>query len=99
MPVQDVLYDGEPQSSAAALAAALHVDAVEALRQTRDGLAGNSLTLVLNRDEVLACTLPAGAVRVTETDAHFAALAAIFDRIVQQVLEDLRQLVAISDHD
>ena len=98
MAIEDMLDDGQPQSGAAAFPTALHIDTIKTLGQARDRLAGDSLPVILDGSENLSQRIaPALAGRAPEMDAHRTALAAIFDRVVDQVLEHLDQLVAIAD--
>src|ERR1051326_4013489 len=99
MPIENVLDDSEPEASAAALATALHIDAVEAFGQARNSLARDTFALILDSNVMLACTRFCRRLRVAKAHPYFAAHTAIFDRIVQKVLKDLRQLVTIPNHD
>ena len=49
MPRQNMLDDGQTQARSARLAAAHHVDPIEALRQTRQMLGGNARAVVAHR--------------------------------------------------
>ena len=60
MPVEDVLDDGKAEPGAAALAAALDVDAIESLGQPRNCLARDAFALILDGDKDLARP-PAGS--------------------------------------
>src|SRR6185503_12812065 len=87
MAIEDVLDDRETETGAAPLAAALDVDTVEPLGEPRDRLAWDAFTLVLDSDENLPAFAPAAGFDPAETDAHRALLAAIFDRVVDEILK------------
>src|SRR4051812_48616677 len=98
MAIQDVFDDRKTKTGAAFVAASAHVNSVEPLGQTRNGLAWDFLTFILDCDEHL---LVPGAsdrsFRAAEANANPAPLTSVFDRVVNQVLEQLRQLIAIAD--
>src|SRR5262245_39716234 len=96
MPVENVLDDREAETRATALAAALDVDTIEPFGEPRDRLARNTLALILDRNKDLAAFAPA-PFDAAECDPHGALFASVFDRVVDEVLEHLRQLIAIAN--
>jgi len=93
MAVDDVLDDRQTQAGAAALAAALDVHTIEALGEPRDVFAGNTLTFVLDCYKYLT----GGGIRLPEADSHVRAFASIFDRVVDQILKDLSEFIALAN--
>src|ERR1044072_9277478 len=85
-----MLDDGEAEAGAADLAAAAGIDPVEALGQPRHVLGGDSFALVdhAEAEEVR----PA----VFEADPHRRLLAAIFERVDDEVGEHLAELAAVA---
>src|SRR5271165_6163647 len=101
MAVDDVLNDCEAQRRAAALAAALHIYAIKPLRQARNGFTGDPLAIVFHRDGDhraggTAAVQGGRARRLCKTDRDLPAHAAIFDRVVNEVLKELDELVALA---
>ncbi len=90
MAADDVLDDGQAQPGAAALAAALHIHPIESLGQARQRLARDALAVIL------APRPRHGRFRGPARHRHLPALAAIFDGVVDQVLEQLHQLVMVA---
>src|SRR5690606_34938149 len=88
MAVEDVVHDGQPQPGAAQIAAARRVDPIESLGQARQVIARNTLAMVAYRD-FQPVLVPAA-----EMDFDRRIRPAIFDRVVDQVLENLQQLIA-----
>ena len=93
--VEDVLDDGEPEPGAALVAAGGDAHAVEALGQAVDVLARDARAVVLDGDAVAVRVRLA---RRRGEDAHGRALAAVLHRVVDEVGEDLRELVAVAEH-
>src|SRR5262249_24744976 len=107
MMVDDVLDDGEPKTRAAKVARTGSVDPVESLGQARDVLARNAVALVVDGDgdghafaaEPSGQPLDrlAGGWR-RDQPARYAdgrARAPVLDRVVDQVLEHLHELVDV----
>src|SRR5690554_539412 len=93
MTIDDVLDDGQTQAGALLLAAGIGIDAVEALGQPRHMFGLHTLAVVDHRDHVLET----GAAGWLEADVDEPAARAIFDGIVEQVLEHLIELAAIAN--
>src|SRR6185295_19551611 len=98
MPVEDVLDDGEAESRAATFATAFNVDPIEAFGKARDRFARNAFAFILDRDKNLsgATTFASGG-GAPEAHAHLALVAAVFDRVVNEVLKHLGQFVLVTD--
>src|SRR5262245_29819320 len=106
MPVKDVLDDRQAKAGAAQLARAPAIHPVETLGESRKVLGRDALALVDDRHlrhlgrPLLALIarrrqpLAAGA-RYGDDDS--ATLATIFDGVVEEILENLDQLIAIAD--
>src|SRR5467141_1100763 len=93
MAVEDVLDDREPEPGAAHFARPRGVDAVEPFGQSRQMLAGDALALIAHGYRQ-KCGVPAiAAVRrpapCRGRHRDLAAGAAVFDRVVEEVLEQL----------
>ena len=98
VPIEDVLDDGEPKTGAALLPARRHVDPVEPLGQARQML-GRDAGPIIDHGDGVAPGLAAERGDVLGLDLHMAAALAVFERVLHQVLEHLKQLVAIAAHD
>src|SRR5215831_17568320 len=98
MAVEDVLHDGKPKTRAALLPTRRHIDAVEPLRQPREMLRSNTWSVVDHGDGI-APRLPSKRGDVLRLDAHLPAPVTVFQRVLHEVLQDLKQLVAIAAHD
>ena len=98
MAVEDVLDDGEPEASAALLAARGDVDAVEALSEPRQMLRRDPWSLIDHRDGITS-GLPADRRRLLGLQANLGAFCAIAQRVLHEVLEHLHQLVAVGADD
>src|SRR5271169_6257012 len=102
MAIEDVLDDCEPESGPAHFARARGVDPVEALGQPRQVLARNTLPAVAHgyRNE----GAPTGIAAVGRLDAgrrrdrDLAAGAAVFDGVLDKILKNLGEFVAIARH-
>src|SRR5687767_13124934 len=99
MPIHNVLDDREPQAGAAPLAAAFDVHAIETLGQPRDRLAGYPLPLVCDSHEDLSALAPALRCNPAERHPYGAVLAPVFDGVVNQILKNLRELIAFAHDD
>src|SRR6476661_620406 len=82
MPVEDVLDDCQAKASAAARAAFLHIDAVEALGQSRQMHFGNARTEIAH-GKLAIFAEPAAR------DLDDLAARGIFDGVLDEVLDDL----------
>src|SRR5215472_4304461 len=97
MPVDDVLDDREPETRATLFAASLHIDAIKALGKARDRVGGDALAVIAHARSDRGLSPPAAAsMHERQGDPDAAALPAILDRIVDQILEELDQLIALS---
>src|SRR5215471_10130003 len=99
MAIDDVLHDGKAKTGAALLAAALHVDTIEALGEARNRVGRNALAIVAHAggNRGFAST-PAAAMHERKRHPDMTALPSVFDRVVEQVLEKLDELVALAGH-
>src|SRR5262245_4470887 len=97
MTIEDVLHDRKPETRTAALAAAFDIDAIDTLGQPRDRFARDAFAFVLDGDEDLPALASASRLDAAELHPHGAFFATVFDRVVDQILEDLRKLVAVAD--
>src|SRR5215204_7356224 len=88
---QDVLDDGETEAGSPLGPALRHVDAVEPLGQARQVLGGDAGTEIPYTDDCLGRTPAAGA----DADLDPLAGGAVFQRILDEVLEHADKLVAI----
>src|ERR1700730_4268152 len=100
--VEDVLDDREPEPGPAHFARAGGVDAVEPLGQPWQMLAGDAFALIThsNRYKGGAPGTAAAIGRPSPVRGRYrdlAAGAAVFDRIVEEVLKELGELVAVAD--
>ena len=100
MVVEDVLDDRQPEPGAAHLARAGRVDAVEPLRQTGQVLARYALAAIAHRyrDKGVG---PAALKRPRDdigVDRDLGPAAAVFDSVVDEVLENLGEFVASAEH-
>src|SRR5258708_9571253 len=86
--VDDMLDDGEAESGAAQGARARRVDAIETLGQPGQVLAPDAFAVVAHRDGDRRRR--AAALGEPGDDVDRRALAAVFDGVVDEVLEDLR---------
>src|SRR5689334_15886800 len=92
---QYVLDDRQAEAGALLGAAALNIDPVEALGDARDVLFGDAGTVVLDGDiDALFGAASVARDRHRDAPARLAVLAGV----LQEVLEDLEKLVAVSRH-
>src|SRR5215204_3982947 len=95
----DVLHDGEPEPGAALLAALDNVGAVEAFGQARQVLGRDAGAMIAHGKLDLGRATPGGTV-AGEPDLDALARAAVFHRVLDEVLDDPQQLVAVAlDHE
>src|SRR5471032_857186 len=94
--IDNVLDDGETETGPPHGARSRRVDAIEALGQPRQVLAPDALAMVAdgNGDEwrARAASIEPGG------DLDRRPVVPVFDRIVEQVLENLGQLVGLAEH-
>src|SRR5262245_37256793 len=93
VPAGDVLDQGETEAGAALCPALAHVDAIEALGQPRQVVRGDAGAIVAHRDTSLAA--PFGE---RERDVDALAGGRVFERVLDQVLEQADELVAVAAH-
>src|SRR5437588_302417 len=95
MPVDDVLDDGKSEPSAAHRPRPRRVDPVEAFGEPRQVLAADAVAVVAHgdRNERHGSRPPLSK---AGGDADRGPLATVFDGVVDEVLEDLRQLVGLA---
>src|SRR4029453_7992981 len=93
-----VFDDGEPKARAALLAARRNIDAIEALGEPRQMLRRDAWPVIGHGDRVAPGLPPKGG-NVLRLDAHLPAPVAIFQCVLHEVLQDLKELVAIAPHD
>src|SRR5580704_9156187 len=91
MAADDMLDDGQPQAGAALFPAAFDIDPIETFGEAGNGARRDTFAIVAHGYENLAIAQP-------QRDPDMAARPAIFDRIVDQVLEQLDQFIAFA-HD
>src|SRR5271169_675915 len=100
--IEDVLNDCEPQSGSAHIARARGVDAVEALGQARQVFARDTLSTVAhgyrNEGALSAITTIGRPNAGRGGDRDLAGGAAVFDAVVDEILKNLGELVAIAQH-
>ena len=97
MPVQDMFDDGQSKAGATALPAPFDVHAIETFGESRNAFAGYALAFILDCDKYLTRRASVGGgVRLPKTDLHPAALAPIFDGVVDQILKHLGEFVAVA---
>src|ERR1700704_4703494 len=93
--IDDMLHDGEAETGAAKLPRAGGIDPVEALGEPRDVLGENALAVVADRD--LRRGRPREALQWgAGADLDGGPGAPVFDRVIDQVLEHLGELVGIA---
>ena len=97
MTIQNVLDDGEPQTRAAAFAAAFNINAIKTFCESWNDLARDSFTLVFDGGIDLPSIPLTRRVQLPEADTHMAFLSAILDCVVDKILKDLGQLVTVAD--
>src|SRR3569623_1895337 len=96
MAVDDMLDDRKPEPRAAPLAAAFYVHAIEPFGEARDRRLRNAFAIVADvNDQHLLCAAPTGKRAAFERDPDMAAVLAILDRVMDQILENLDQLNAL----
>src|SRR5262245_7118991 len=98
MTIEDVLDDREPKARATLLTARGNIDPVEALREPRQMLRRDAWAVIDHGDRV-AAGLPPKRGNVLRLNAHLSAAVAIFQRVLHEVLQDLKELVAVAPHD
>src|SRR5205085_9939825 len=91
----DVLDDRQPEARASELPRASAVDAVEALRQSRDVLLGDADAVVTNGD---LDRRRARAVDRPSDDADAASLSTVLDRVVDEVDQHLLETIAVAEN-
>src|SRR3979411_2549850 len=97
MAVEDVLDQSKPKTGAAFGPALRDIDAVEAFGQARNVLGRDPRAVIAHRHEDRRSTV--GSCRRRETDLDALAAGAVFQRILDQILEHAGKLVAIAGHD
>src|SRR5690348_17755739 len=99
MPVQDMFDDGQSKAGATALPAPFDVRAIETFGESRNAFAGYALAFILDCDKYLTRRASVGGgVRLPKTDLHPAALAPIFDGVVDQILKHLAEFIAFANN-
>ena len=102
MVVEDVLDDRQAEPGAAHLARAGGVDPVKSLGQPWQVLARYALALIAHgyrHRRIFGTAASAGRPQPGRgPDVDFGSGAPVFDRVVDEVLEDLGQFVAIAEH-
>src|SRR5215468_3133609 len=102
VPIENVLDDREPEPGPAHLARARGVDAIEAFGQPRQMLACNTVAAVAHgyrykcAPPAIATVRGSGAGRGNDRDV--AAGATIFDAVVDEILKNLGEFVAVTQH-
>ena len=89
--LQNGLDDVEPEAHAVLILAAGLVTLVEALKEQRDLLGGDGVALVAHGDD-------GPAVRHRETEVERRARAGELRRVLQQVVDDLRDEIVVAEH-
>src|SRR5690348_18141530 len=90
MTLEDVLDDRKPKARATLLAARGNIDPVEALREPRQMLRRDAGTII-DHCYCVAAGLPPKRGNVLRLDAHLSAAVAIFQRVLHEVLQDLKR--------
>ena len=93
MAADDVLDDRQAQAGPSHAAATASIDPVKALAQARQMLRGNAFALI---DHAEAKHIRAG---LFECDDHLATRPTIFERVDDQIADQLEQLGAIAEDD
>src|SRR5205814_6529497 len=91
VPLDDMLDDGETKTRAGGFAAARRIDAVEALRDTRQMLSRDAGTMIGDRQRDPAAAAPRG-----NLDPRVGPVAAVAHGIAEQIVDDLDQLCSIA---
>src|SRR5579883_3649726 len=95
--IDNMFNDREPEAGATELPGAGRVDPVEALGQPRNMLAEDALAVIADRDQRGGrARKPPG--RDAGAHLHGGSGPAVFDRVVDQVLEHLVELVGVARH-
>jgi hypothetical protein len=102
MMVEDVLDDGQAQPGAAHLARARRIDPIKSFRQAGQMLACDPFAIVTHRYRDKAADAALTSVARPRhhlcADGDLAPAASVFNRIVDKVLENLSELIAIAQH-
>src|SRR5262249_50226458 len=97
MAIDDVLHNGKAETCASLLAAALHVDAIETLGQAWDRIGRNAFAVVADARSDRSMTSSAGGgVHERESHPHMAAVFSVLDRVVNEILKQLDQLITLA---
>ena len=94
--VEDVLDERQTESGSALRAAFGDVDAIEALGQPRQMFGRDARPVIAHAD--LRFRLAVGRRAGPELDIDALAGGAIFERVLDQVLEDADQFVVVAQH-
>src|SRR5215471_21290001 len=101
MVIEDVFHNRQAEPRAAHLAGAGRVDAIKTFGQPRQMLARDALAMISDRyrDErrragITTGTPPFGI----GADRDLGSRAAVFDRVVDQILKHLREFVMVADN-
>src|ERR1700691_3848621 len=95
MQLHDVLDDREAEAGSAQLARARAVNAIKPLRQPRNVRGRNALARIRDDHLDVRGTVAGRPTRHTRPQHHLAAARSVFDRVVDEVEEELMHLVAI----
>jgi hypothetical protein len=90
VPLHNMLHDGEAQSGAASLPGTGRIRPIKALCQARHVFRRNAFAFIRHRD-----ANPSG-LPLFQRDADLPVRRPIFERILHQVAQDLRQLTLIA---
>src|SRR5437016_6970987 len=94
--VEDVFHERKSEPGTALGPALRHIHAIETLGEARQVLGGDAGAVVAHRDQRLAAARTLGG---REVDAHTLARSAVFERVLDQVLEHAGELVAVAEDD
>ena len=90
------LTSARPKTGAALGAALLHIDPIETLGKPRQMLGRDAGAVVAHRHQHLLAIGHSGG---READIDAFAGGAVFERVLDQVLEHARELIAVARHD